>query len=186
MFKGRKLYVGLGVVGLFLLLGALGIAYAQGLEPTLEREYSIRSAQWPRPPRDESCEPRLLSANRPVGELLGPFGGAWTTTFDATAEALELSPTELFERLHEGKTVAEVAEAQGVDLEAVGAAREEAQIEARKQALEQAVEEGCLDEDQAEWVMEGLEQGFTPHGKGFGPGGCLPRQHGGQGRGMRR
>ncbi len=47
--------------------------------------------------------------------------------FDATAKALNLTPTQLFEAIHSGKTLDEIAKTQGVDLakvqEAANAAR---------------------------------------------------------------
>jgi hypothetical protein len=49
--------------------------------------------------------------------------------------------------------------------------------EAMRQAIEQAVEDGAMSREQADWMLEGLEKGFTPGGRGFGPG------FGGRGRG---
>lgn len=97
---------------------------------------------------------------------LGFWGRSWAV-FDAAAEALGLTPEELFAELHAGKSLAEVAEAQGVDLEAVHEAMKAARVEAMKQAIEQAVEEGRLTQEQADWLLEGLELGFLPRRWGF-------------------
>ncbi len=97
---------------------------------------------------------------------LGLWGRSWAV-FDAAAEALGLTPEELFAELHAGKSLAEVAEAQGVDLEAVHEAMKAARVEAMKQAIEQAVEEGRLTQEQADWLLEGLELGFLPRRWGF-------------------
>lgn len=184
MFKGKKLYVGLAVVGVLVLLGAVSVAYAQGIRPASGGQYFTQSTQWPRPPLDESCEPRLFGAHGLLGGPLGQFGSAWTTMFDGVAEALGLSPTELFTELHEGKSVAEVAEAQDVALEDLRDALEEARVEARKQATEEAVEQGRLPEDQAEWMQEGLDKGFIRGRRDFGHGGGLRPGHRGRMRGM--
>ncbi len=99
----------------------------------------------------------------------GPRGGDWTM-FDTLAEALGLTPEQLFAELHAGKTLEEIAEAQGVELEAVQAAMEAAHKEAMRQQIAQAVEDGRMSQEQADWLLEGIEKGYTPMGRGFGPG----------------
>ena len=109
----------------------------------------------------------------------GPRGGQWTM-FDTAAEALGLTPEEFFAELHAGKTLEEVAEAQGVEMEAVHDALEAAREEAMRESIAQAVEDGRMSQEQADWMLEGLEQGFAPMGmgRGFGHGrgrgGCPP------------
>lgn len=104
----------------------------------------------------------------------GCWGGNWTV-FDAVAEALNLTPTQLFEQLHSGKTLAEIAEAQGVDISKVQEAAQAAQVQAMKDAINKAVEEGRISQDEANWLLEGLEKGYLPgrwgHGFGRGMGG---------------
>jgi hypothetical protein len=39
-----------------------------------------------------------------------------------------------------------------------------------QQAIEQAVEDGRLSQEQADWLLKGLEQGLFPMGRGFGHG----------------
>lgn len=122
---------------------------------------------------------------RQAGGVFGQFHEAFWTMYDAVAEALGLTPEELFGELHGGKSVAEVAEEQGVELEAIHEALEEARVEARKQAIEQAVENGRLTQEQADWMVEGLEQGFVPGGRGPGRGrGFRPGHRGHRGAGM--
>jgi uncharacterized membrane protein len=94
-------------------------------------------------------------------------GGQWTM-FDTAAEALGLSPEELFAELHAGKTLDEIAEAQGVDVQTVYDAMNANRVEAQKQAIQQAVEDGNMTQEQADWMLEGLERGFFPGGRGFG------------------
>lgn len=104
------------------------------------------------------------------GRGFGLWGGSWTM-FDAAAEALGLTPEEFFAELHAGKSLAEIAEEQGVELEAVYDAMNATRIEAMREAIEQALEDGDITQEQADWLLEGLEQGFFPMGRGFGMGG---------------
>lgn len=99
--------------------------------------------------------------------MFGPgVGGEWTM-FDTAAEALGLTPEELFAELHAGKSLKEVAEAQGIDIEAVQEALQAARAEAMRQRIEQAVEDGNMSQEQADWLLEGLEKGFAPMGRGL-------------------
>ena len=106
-------------------------------------------------------------------DMMGGFGGAgggqWTM-FDTAAETLGLTPEELFAELREGKGLAEIAEEQGLEVEDVYDAVSAARAEAIPEFIEQAVEDGSLTQEQADWMLEGLEQGFFPGGQGFGRG----------------
>ncbi len=115
------------------------------------------------------------------GGGFGLMGGSWTM-FDTMAEALGLTPEALFAELHAGNTLEEIAEARGVELEAVQEAMNAARAEAMREAIEQAVEDERITQEQADWLLEGLEQGFFPMGRGFGFGHGMK---GGFGRGMR-
>jgi hypothetical protein len=100
-------------------------------------------------------------------------GGSWTI-FDTIAEALGLTPNELFTESHdEGKSVSEIAEERGVELDAVKDAVNASRAEAQREAIEQAVEDGRMTQEQADWMLEGLEQGFHPGGRGMGRGGHM-------------
>lgn len=83
----------------------------------------------------------------------GHFGGDRWAMFDATAQALGLTPEELFAELHAGKTLVEVAEAQGVDMQAL----QEAWQAARVEAIQQALEDGTLTQEQADRLLDRLE-----------------------------
>ena len=118
------------------------------------------------------------------GGMMGPGmfdgrdGSPWTR-FDLLAEALGLEPEELFTALREGKTVAEIAEAQGVDLETLQQKLEAERVDVMRAAIEQAVSDGDMDAGMAEWLLEGLDKGYLPRARGFslgcGPGrGRLP------------
>jgi len=117
--------------------------------------------------------------------IFGWFGGGdeWTM-FDTSAEALGLTPEELFDQIrlqtaraagtemHAGKSLEDIAGEQDVDIEELQDAIDAARSEVRQEAIEQAVEDGTMSQEQAEWLLEGLEQGFSPggHGLGFGRG----------------
>ena len=81
------------------------------------------------------------------------FGGDRWTMFDTMADALGLTPEGLFTELHAGKSLSEVAEAKGVDMEALRDAMQAARIE----AIQQAVEDGTLTQEQADRLLERLE-----------------------------
>ncbi|MGQ9584918.1 MAG: hypothetical protein ACUVXG_05905 [Anaerolineae bacterium] len=116
----------------------------------------------------------LADVRAAIGAVVQAGRDPWAA-YDAAAEALGLTPEGLFSELHAGKTLAEIAEAQGVEMEAVQEALNAARIEAQKQAIEQAVEDGRLTREQADWMLEGLDKGFFAAGKmrgfGFGFGG---------------
>ena len=115
------------------------------------------------------------------GRGFGLRGGSWTM-FDTVAEALGLTPEEFFAKLHEGMSLAEIAEEQDVELEDVYDAMNADRVEAMKEAIAQAVEDGSITQDQADWLLEGLDKGFFPMGRGFGFGRGMG---GGFGRGMK-
>jgi hypothetical protein len=107
------------------------------------------------------------------GHGLGPMGRGDWDTFDATAEALGLSPEQLFTELHGGKTLTDLAEEKGVDLQTVYDAAAAVREEAMRQRIEQAVEQGQLSREQADWMLQGIERGWTG-GRGFRGHGCRP------------
>lgn len=106
-------------------------------------------------------------------------GGSWTV-FHTIAEALGLTPNELFTESHdEGKSVSEIAEERGVDLDAVQDAVDASRAEAQREAIEQAVEDGSMTQEQADWLLEGMEKGFHLGGRGMGRGGHMGMGPGG-------
>jgi len=109
----------------------------------------------------------------------GRGGGSWTV-FDTIAEALGLTPNEFFIESHdEGKSVSEIAEERGVDLDAVRDAVDANRAEAQREAIAQAVEDGRMTQEQADWMLEGIEKGFHMGGRGMGRGGHMGMGPGG-------
>jgi transposase len=140
----KKLLIGAGVALIVLLLAGLGgAAFVFAQEPTPTFPFGGRGGSWGR-----------------GGFGRGGFGwargGMWTM-FDTAAEALGLTPEELFADLREGKSPAEIAEEQGVDVEALYDAMNAARGEAMQQALQQAVEDGRITQEQADQMLERLE-----------------------------
>ena len=114
---------------------------------------------------DEAVEGKL---GRPLLGL-GFHPGSWSM-FDKVAEILGLSPEGLFGELHGGKTIETLAEEKGVELDAIQAATEAARKAEMTARIEQGVEEGTLTQAQADWMLEGQEQGWMG-GRGMrGPG----------------
>jgi len=103
------------------------------------------------------------------GRGFGCFGGSWTE-FDAAAQALGMTPEQLFSELHSGKSLSDIATAKGVDLQKVYDAMNADRVAAMKASIEQAVKDGTMTQAQADWLLQGLELGFLPKGRGFGHG----------------
>jgi len=98
------------------------------------------------------------------GGWFGRFAGG--ATEESLAEALGLDVEELRLQLWGGRTLAELADRAGVDLEDVREAVEAGRREALRERIAQAVEEGSITEEQAGWLLEGLDAGYL--GDGFG------------------
>jgi transposase len=140
----KKLLIGAGVALIVLLLAGLaGVAFVFAQEPTPTVPFGGRGGGWGR-----------------GGFGRGGFGwaggGMWTM-FDTAAEALELTPEEFFAELRAGKSPAEIAEEQGVDVQKVYDAMNATRGEAMQQALQEAVEDGRITQEQADQMLERLE-----------------------------
>ena len=94
---GKRIATGVGVLALLALVGALmvGTAFAQTGTPGTQAT--------PTAPKDRAFG---------FGKGLGFMGGG-SADFDAMAKALNLTPTQLFEQLHSGKTLDEIATGAG-------------------------------------------------------------------------
>jgi len=111
------------------------------------------------------------------------YGPMHDSMMAAFAEALGLDVEELETRHAAGETMWQIAEAQGYNLEAFNALM----FETRSAALDQAVADGLLTQEQADWMQSRWEtmqtNGFRPgsgncQGDGFsGRGGMM---HGGR------
>jgi hypothetical protein len=163
-------------VGLF---GVVGIAAV--LVVSLAST-SMAYAQGPRPPKGgrtfgagESfgcvgrCGDAALWQHGPLGWAMGMHG---FSLVDATAEVTGLTVQEIVAALQDGQTLAEIAESQGVDPQAIV----DAFLADREAALAEAVAEGRLTEEQAEQMLEEmaehvaerLEESWAPPASGGG------------------
>ncbi len=156
----RRLASALGALALIAVIGAAtaGTAFAQDPTPTA--------------PTTPAPEAQAYKGGHGMGKGFGMRGGS-TEQFDAAAKALNLTPTQLFEQLHSGKSLEEIAKAQGVDLQKVWEAANATRIQAMKDAIAQAVKDGKITQERADWLIQGLDKGYMPMGRGgfdFGRG----------------
>jgi hypothetical protein len=98
------------------------------------------------------------------------FGPNGQAALEAAAEALGMTADELSTQLWGGKTLAELADEAGVNLQDVRDAVEAAQLEAVRDAIAQAVEDGRITQAQADWLLQGLDNGYWGGGHGTGLG----------------
>ncbi len=115
----------------------------------------------------------------------GPGGGRGFGLGDAELEAaakvLGMTADEVSSALQEGKTLQDLADEAGVDIADVQAAIQAVHVAEMRANIAQAVEDGTMTQEKADWLTEGLDKGFIGGGDGFGFGG--PHGHGG-GHGM--
>jgi hypothetical protein len=163
----------LKVAGIATLVAVVGIVAVAG----------FAMAQNPTP--TPGGRPGLHGGFGWMGPGFGLMGGGDWSTFDAAAQALGLTPEQLFSELHSGKTLSDLAAEKGVDLQAVQDAMAAARKDAMQQAIEQAVTDGKISREQADWMLQGLENGwlgghgFRGHGwghKGLNPAGQVQPQ----------
>ena len=93
------------------------------------------------------------------------------------AELLGLTREELREKLQDGKTIQELADAAGVDLEGFNEEMRAAYLVDMKNRIEEALSNGDISQDQADWLLEGLGKGYL-NGPFFGMGGRAARDSG--------
>ncbi len=96
-------------------------------------------------------------------------GGCGQAGLEAAAKALGMTADALSTQLWGGRTLADLAKEKGVDLQAVRDAVDAACKQATRDAIEQAVKDGRLSREQADWLLQGLDRGYWgPRGFGFG------------------
>ncbi len=90
-----------------------------------------------------------------------------TAGLEAAATALGLDVDELSNQLWAGRTLADLADQEGVDLQTVLDAMEATHSEAARARIEAALADGTITQEQADWMLEGIENGYGK-GPGFG------------------
>ena len=111
------------------------------------------------------------------GDGRGPRLGQ--AELEAAAQALNMTTDELTTALQSGKTLEQVAQDAGVDFQKVQDAVQAAHATEMRERIQQAVTDGTITQENADWLLEGLDKGFIgvpgafglggPHGPGFGP-----------------
>jgi len=191
MNKKRLFLLSGGVLVVMLVVGLVGAAVASAQGPVPARPASLSQVGWGRggwmafdvAAEALGLDPEQFFAELHAGKTLAQIAeeqgvevqevhaalraaraadsNRWSK-FDTTAQALGLTPEAFFAELHAGKTVAQIAEEQGVEMKEVRAALRAQKVEALKESIQQAVEKGRLSQEQADWLSEGLEKGFIP------------------------
>ncbi len=154
MLKFKKLA---GVAVIVAVAAALGLS-------------SIASAQTATPPSTGTTQQQQVQPNGPRPMMLHS-----KVELDAAAKALGMTSDELSAQLWGGKTLADIATAKGVDIATVQKAVQAAVVADIKANLAQAVKDGKLTQAKADWLTQGLDNGYwgpnaTQDGFGFGAG----------------
>ena len=104
---------------------------------------------------------------------------------EAAAGVLGMTTVEVKAAFEDGKTLQDLADEAGVDIEDVHAAIQAVHETEMRERIAQQVEDGTITQAQADWMLEGLNNGYMmgkggpggfgngnggPRGGGFGPG----------------
>jgi len=102
----------------------------------------------------------------------GPGGGRGLgqAELEAAAKVLGMTADELSTALQSGKTLQTLADEASVDIEDVQAAIQAAHETELRTRIAQAVTDGTITQENADWLLEGLDKGFigVPGAFGFG------------------
>jgi hypothetical protein len=106
----------------------------------------------------------------------GPGGGGrgfglGDAELEAAAKVLGMTADEVSSALQEGQTLQDLADEAGVDIADVHAAIQAVHVAEMRDSIAQAVEDGTMTQEKADWLLEGLDKGFMGGGSGgFGRG----------------
>jgi len=120
---------------------------------------------------DDNTPPVLLG-DRGRGGPGGPHGGRGldSASLEAVANVLDMSTDDLSAALESGKNLPDLADEAGVDIQEIKDAISAVRAETMRQRIAQAVEDGSITQEHADWLLEGLDKGFLG-GPGFRFGG---------------
>ena len=112
------------------------------------------------------------SASSTLAHGRGPGGGRGLglEELQITAEALNMTTDELITALRNGQTLEQLADEAGVDLQDVRDAIQAARATALRDRIQQALDDGTITQEHADWLLEGLDKGFIGGQDGFGFG----------------
>ena len=112
-----------------------------------------------------------------IGHGPGEGRGFGQAELEAAAKVLGMTTDELSSALQSGKTLQDLATEAGVAIEDVHAAIQAVHETEMRANIAQAVEDGTMTQEKADWLLEGLDKGFMGGGmgRGFGRGFGGPR-----------
>lgn len=101
------------------------------------------------------------------GERTGRLDGEG---LEVIADLLGMTPDEVTTAIKdEGKTLQELADEAGVEMEEIKEALNALRNEAFRDRIQTALDDGDLTQDEADWLLEGLDKGYLEKlGKWFG------------------
>ena len=119
---------------------------------------------------DDNNPPTPFGERGPGGPG-GPHGGRGLdgAALEAVANVLNMSTDDLSTALEGGQTLQDLADQAGVDIQAIKDALTTVREESMRERIAQAVEDGTMTQEKADWLLEGLDKGFLD-GPGFGFG----------------
>lgn len=175
------------VLGITILaLGVVGFAYAQNqfpINPSFQGDadetYPYGYGMMGRGGLYNGTAGRGFVGPMMEGDEHGPLH---EYMMESLAGALGINASELEERHEAGEILWDIAQEQGISPENF----RDLMLKARNDAINQAVADEVISQDQADWMLEHMGQGFglgngECHGD-FGPGAYGPGMHGQGGR----
>jgi len=101
----------------------------------------------------------------------GPHGGHSLdgAALEVAAGVLNMSTDDLSAALEGGQTLKDLADTAGVDIQDVKDAISAVRADSMRESITQAVEDGTMTQERADWLLEGLDKGFLD-GPDFGLG----------------
>ena len=120
----------------------------------------------------------MMGNGRGPGE--GRGFGLGDAELEAAAKVLGMTTDEVQSALQSGKTLQDLADEAGVDIADVQAAIQAVHVTEMRANIAQAVKDGTMTQEKADWLLTGLDKGFMGGGAGgFGRGFGGPRGQGG-------
>lgn len=156
--KNKRWMILGGVLAVLVVSAALGAraVYADAATP-------------PAPPDERGAPPSGQPGDRPNGQH--GMRGLGAAELEAAAGVFGMSTDELSAELKSGTTLEYLATEKGVDIEDVNAAIQAVHKQEMLDRINQAVTDGTMTQDKADWLIVGLEKGYLDGpGFGFGPG----------------
>ena len=145
--KNKMLIVIGGLLAALLVVGVIGATSVYAQEPV-----------------------NMLQHGRGPGGGGGGGRGLSDAALEAAAKVLGMTTDDVSSALQSGKTLQDLATEKGVAIEDVQAAIQAVRVEEFRARVTQAVADGTMTQEKADWLLEGLDKGFVGGGDGFGFG----------------